>query len=167
MMKKNNDQKPEVVKDNSLVKESNEKESSSLSIDREIARLKDISLNHSNESYRRIYKSHYKDLLWEKEWLLKESRAILKSALKGTKKEIEFCYPSLLNWDESRRYYQLRTKRPFREEMIEYLGKDIKSIKCLCKDGEERTFEIKKIEAFIGYGKTRNSRAKRCVNVYF
>jgi hypothetical protein len=166
-MKTNKKQKQEVVKDNSLIKDSNKKESSSLSIDNEIARLKDLSLNHSNESYRRIYKSHYKDLLWEKEWLLKESRAILKSALKGTKKEIEFGFPSLMKWNETKRFHQFQTTRPFDSEIIEHLGKDIKSISCLCRDGEERTFEIKKIEAFYGYGRSRNSRAKRCVNVYF
>lgn len=165
-MKTNNDQKPEVVKDNFLVKDANENESSTLSIDKTLATYKNLS-NFPGEQIRTNYQRKYENLLREKEVLLKASRAILKSAIKGTKKSIELFYPSLLKWDESRRYYQIWTERPFCEEMIEYLGKDIKSIKCLCEDGEERTFEIKKIEAFIGYGKRRNSIPKRCVNVYY
>ena len=165
-MKTNNDQKPEFVKDNSLVKNANENESLKLSIDKTLATYKSLS-NFPGEEISTNYQRKYKDLLREKKVLLKATRAILKSAIKGTKKRIELFYPSLLKWDESRRYYQLWTERPFCEEMIEYLGRDIKSIKCLCEDGKERTFEINKIEAFIGYGPKRNSTPKQCVNVYF
>jgi hypothetical protein len=143
-------------------------ESIGSSYDKEIARIKEKLLNEPHENLRVFYQKQLEDIVYEKGLAITVSKSIIKAAIKGTAKFIVLCYPYLLKWPDDHRYFQLRTKRrPFKEDVIEELGKSFKSLTCVCKDGVERTFEVKKIEAFLGVGKTRRSIPKKCVNVYF
>lgn len=166
-MKKNNCKSAEVKNDHYTIKDQNDAQSILSDYDRDINRLKELSLKCPDEKSREDIERWFEYLEREKGMVLKASRDIIKSALKGTEKWIQLCYPALLNWNEADRVYQLRTKRPFNIEMIEYLGKDIKSVKCTCRDGEVRVFEIRKIEAFYGIRKSRKGMVSQCVNVYF
>jgi hypothetical protein len=138
-----------------------------LGIDLEIARRKGELDITPNGYLKEFYQRQIDSLLYEKELTIKAANSIIKAALKGTNKMIRLCYPSLLKWDEKSRFFQLRTKRrPFSEDVINELGKNIQSISCICQDGIVRIFEIK-IEAFWGYGRQSNSRPIRCINIYF
>jgi len=138
-----------------------------MDIDDAIAHYKGKYENAPNEHWKEFYQKRIDELLFEKELTIKATQSIIRAAIKGTIKEISFCYPALLSWREESRCFQLRTKRrPFSENMINEFGKTVKPISVTCKDGLVRIFDIK-IDAFLGYGPKRNSRPTKCVNVHF
>ena len=138
-----------------------------LEIDDAITDYKGKLESATDEYWKEFFQNRIDELLFEKEYTIKATKSIIKAAIKGMIKDIRLCYPSLLTWREEYRFFQLRTKRrPFSQNMINEFGKTVKSISVPCKDGIVRFFDIK-IEAFFGYGRQKNCRAKECVNVYF
>ncbi len=167
-MEKITKEQKEIIIDHKMIDGNENLELIFLGYDKEIEQLREKSLCGVNNQSRDFYKKAVEELIVEKELVVKSSLKIINSSLRATSKWIDLCYPAIMNWNEKDWNYKLRTQiRPFRKDVIEELGKRIKSITCVCRDGVERTFGIKKIECYYGGGRKGRYRISGFVNVYF